>query len=90
MKTGRILALLGVVVLCLGTMTASAAPEPVLVRSVIGGGGQRVAAGSFVLHGTVGEAIVSQPLAAADCWVASGYWRNLPQDYEVHLPMLRK
>jgi hypothetical protein len=91
MNKKRFAQVAAIVLLCLSCVSAAAAPEPVLVRSVIAGGGQTVTDGAtMVLAGTIGESIVGPPQAVGGYQVAAGYWRDLPPQYKLHLPILRR
>jgi hypothetical protein len=57
-------------------------------RSVIGGGGQQLKGGGYVLNGTVGEPIASNLSVGATYGFSSGFWW-LPR-YEVYLPLMVK
>jgi hypothetical protein len=55
-------------------------------RSVIGGGGQQVTGGGYILNGTVGEPIASAPNVGASHGLGSGFWS--PPRYGVYLPLV--
>jgi hypothetical protein len=57
-------------------------------RSVIGGGGQQVTGGGYILNGTVGEPIASDLTDGATYGLSSGFW--WPARYEVYLPLVLK
>jgi hypothetical protein len=55
-------------------------------RSVIGGGGQQVTGGGYILNGTVGEPIASDLTGGhTGPGLSSGFW--WPPGYEVYLPL---
>jgi hypothetical protein len=58
-------------------------------RSVIGGGGQQVTGGGYILNGTVGEPIASDLTGGhTGPGLSSGFW--WPPGYEVYLPLVLK
>jgi hypothetical protein len=61
-----------------------------LIRHVHGSGGQQVAAGSFVLDGTLGEPIVGPSVAAGEYKLSSGYWREITHNTRLFLPLVRR
>ncbi len=75
-------------ILLLGLIAAGAVlAQPAAVgRSVVGGGGERVSAGNYVLNGTVGEPIVSDLVIAAGYGLSSGFW--WPREYKIYLPLV--
>jgi len=91
MNAKRCAQVAAVMLLCLTFVTASAAPEPILARSVIAGGGQTVTDGvTLVLVGTIGEPIVGPPQVVGGYQMAAGFWRDLPLPYKMHLPAVRR
>lgn len=57
-------------------------------RSVIGGGGQQVTGSGYVLNGTIGDPIVSNPGVGDTYGLSSGFW--WPPRFEVYLPLVLK
>jgi hypothetical protein len=71
--------------------TALAADLPQeIVRHVEGSAGQIVAAGQYILSGTLGEPVVSAFVIAGDHKTASGYWRGISPNAKVFLPVVIK
>lgn len=80
-----------IVLICLSFVGASAAPDPVLVRSVIAGGGQTVTDGAtFVLAGTIGEPIVGPSQVVGDYQAAAGFWPMAPLPYRMYMPAVQR
>ena len=55
-------------------------------RSVIGGGGQQVAGGDYILNGTIGEPIATDLSVGDANGLSSGFW--WPFWYSVYLPQV--
>ncbi len=81
--------LLALVVVILAASAVLAAPSALQVpRNVISAGGARVAAGSYALDGTIGQAIVGV-VSAGSYQVCSGFWCGLGI-YKLFLPIIMK
>jgi hypothetical protein len=81
--------LLGLVVFLLvanGVLAATLAYQ--IPRSVMGAGGDRVAAGSYILEGTVGQAIAGD-VSAGTYKLHSGFWINVGP-FWFYLPAISK
>jgi hypothetical protein len=57
-------------------------------RYVLGAGGGRVAAGSYVLEGTVGQAVVDT-VSAGPYQIQSGFWHGL-DIFRLLLPLISR
>jgi hypothetical protein len=79
-----------VVLIVFASAAAAANPPETIVRHVIAAGGQRVAAGPFILRGTLGEAVAGPGVSAGAYQNSSGYWRELSLPTQLYLPMLRR
>jgi hypothetical protein len=81
--------LLALVAVILASSVVLAAPTALqLPRSVFSGGGARVAAGSYALDGTIGQAIVGE-VSMGGYRVCSGFWCGLGI-YKILLPIIFK
>lgn len=70
-KTASLLAALLLVLVLVGVVLA----QPAAVsRSVMGGGGEEVSAGSYILNGTLGEPVASDFAQGANYGHCSGFW----------------
>lgn len=61
----------------------------VLGRSVIGGGGQEAAGGSYVINGTVSEPIAGELHIGPSYGLRSGFWQPNP-GWQVFLPLVSR
>jgi len=61
-----------------------------IVRAVIGSGGGQVQTGHVILNGTIGQSIVSPPIAAGNIEVASGFWQHITTAIKSFLPAILK
>ncbi|MDW8068161.1 MAG: hypothetical protein RML46_04545 [Anaerolineae bacterium] len=79
---------LAAVLLCslLLTGVALASGPPTIDWRVIGGGGGRVQAGTYILDGTVGQAVVGRAVGSTHD-LCSGFWCGLA-GYPVYLPLV--
>jgi hypothetical protein len=77
-----------VMLILLTSAAAAAGPPQYIVRHVIASGGEQVAAGSFVLRGTLGEPVAGPVVSAGAYQKASGFWRVLRQPPRLYLPMV--
>lgn len=77
-----VLGLVAFLLLANGVLAATLAYE--VPRSVMGAGGYRVAAGSYILEGTVGQAVAGDVRAGAyrlhsGFWITDGpFWLSFP------------
>lgn len=70
-KTASLLAVLFLGLALVGVVLAQPA---VISRSVMGGGGEKVSAGNYVLNGTLSEPVASHLLPATNYGFCSGFW----------------
>lgn len=68
--------------------SATAANGFAIPRSVIGGGGQRVTGGDYILNGTIGEPIASGFSQGTTYGSISGFW--WPSGCRIYLPLVMR
>jgi len=91
----KIWVLIGVTLLLLtSTGVGLTAANPVLERQVLGGGGGRVQASGYVLHGAFGQAVTGR-VSQASYDLCTGFWCGIGADnggeeptYELYLPLM--
>jgi hypothetical protein len=86
-RIGQVVLILAVLLLAITTLSASSAPSAVEVqRYVIGGGGGRSEAGSYVLRGTAGQPVAGTT-TSSPYDLCAGFWCGAGI-YTVHLPLV--
>lgn len=76
------------VFLFIASVTFASVLDYAMPRYVIGAGGGRVAAGSYVLEGTVGQAVVDT-VSAGPFSIQSGFWYGLDV-FRLLLPLIAR
>lgn len=84
-----LIAILLILLILSGVAFALDTPQQI-IRYVQGSAGQTVAAGPFILSGTLGEPVAGPFVVAGGYKVASGYWRDITPNPRVFLPLLVK
>jgi hypothetical protein len=74
MTKRKLIALLAAFLLVLALVGVVLAQPDNISRSVIGGGGEEVSAGSYILNGTLGEPIASDFAQGTNYGHCSGFW----------------
>ncbi|MEO8072882.1 MAG: carboxypeptidase-like regulatory domain-containing protein [Acidobacteriota bacterium] len=60
------------------TLSAQSGGNYTIEQSVIGGGGQQSAGGTFSLDGTIGQAVAGGALSGSPFSITSGFWNFTP------------
>lgn len=88
---------LWVVAIALAVLLASAgnsaqgqAPAVQVERSVLAAGGEQVSAGDYVVVGTIGEAVVTEPACAGAVCVSAGFWGGAGPAPALFLPVIQR
>jgi hypothetical protein len=66
------------------------APGVQMERSVWAAGGERVAAGDYIVAGTIGEAVVAAPACAGAVCAGAGFWSDAGATSSLYLPVIRR
>jgi hypothetical protein len=82
-KTGIFIVLIVLPLIAATTLTPTALT---MQKHVIGGGGGRSEAGSFVLNGTAGQAVAGTA-SNAPYELGAGFWYGMGR-YEIYLPLV--
>ena len=91
MKAKTVPSVVAVLLLLITVATAVAAPDPVLARHVIAGGGGRISDGAtLVLHNTIGEPVATHLVVTGDYGQAAGFWPGLYSGEHLFLPLVKK
>ena len=59
-----------------------------IIRHVEGSAGQKVAAGPFILNGTLGEPVAGPVITAGGFNTSSGYWKEITHNTRIFLPVI--
>jgi len=90
MKTRLVVLSLAVALLLAAAATAVAAPNQVIVRSVIAGGGQVSDGATLTVRSSIGEAIAGSPIVAGSHGSAAGFWPGLFSGDFLYLPVVAR
>jgi hypothetical protein len=70
----RLLSLLSCLILLTSVLAAQSGGQFTITKSVIAGGGGRVAGGVFTVDGTIGQAVAGGPSTGGTFSITSGFW----------------
>ena len=80
--------LLLIILLSLTLVSLARAAGPVMVCSVIGGGGGTVTGGAYTLNSTLGQAVVGS-VTSGPLYLCAGFW-CMPGGFQLHCPLVLK
>jgi hypothetical protein len=78
------------VLILITSNAAAAGPPDAILRHVIASGGQRVAADTLILNGTIGEPAAGPLTIGGDYKAAYGYWWVMARSTRLYLPVVKK
>lgn len=91
MKTKTVATMLAVLLLLLTTVMAVAAPEPMIARHVIAGGGGRISDGAtLVLYSVIGEPVATSFSVTGGYGHAAGFLPGLHTGEHLFLPLVQR
>lgn len=91
MRTKMVVSSLAALLIVLAALTAVAAPDQVLVRQVLAGGGGQIGDGAtLLLANTIGEPGVSGPVVVGSIGEAAGFWQGMNTDNRIFLPSIAR
>jgi hypothetical protein len=64
------------------------AQPAVISRSVMGGGGEQVSAGSYILAGTLAEPVAGDHVTGDDYQLTAGFWAGVSIERRIYLPLV--
>jgi hypothetical protein len=84
----RTASLLAVSLLFLALAAVVLAQPALITRSVMGGGGEEVGAGSYTLNGTLAEPVAGDYVLAGDYQLTAGFWAGAIARGRIYLPVI--
>ena len=91
MKTKTVATTLAVLLLLLTAVVAIAAPEPVVARYVVSGGGERVSDGAtLVLYSVIGEPVATNLIVTGGYGHAAGFLPGLHTGDYLYMPLVQR